>query len=367
MARWRYWTEDALTGIQLHPALPLTGVEFTRELNGPGSFQGTLAPRFLNSNPGVVEPGRTLIYVEADGRLRWGGIVWDTVMDDGEYRVEAAGWSSYLHKRHDLHGELDARGPYTYGDPCQIIRDIWAYAQEQPDGDLGVTVDATNSSAKAGTPAEPWHSYWYETPVLGGLVDDLVGEDGSPDYVDDCEYQTNGTVARRVRLGWPRVGARRTDISFKAGVNIVGPVPIQRSGDEYANTIIATGSGEGTARRFAVDSVRDGGLRLETVLPLPDVNGTDVLGRRARAERERLMVMGTVRDLTIRHHPNAPLGSWQVGDDVMVQARSEWGMWSGWSRIVADSIRPGGDSGEDQIVLSVVRADSFHYGSASGV
>lgn len=366
-ARWRYWTEDALTGVQLHPALPLTGVEFSRELNGPGSFQGTLAPRFLHSHPGVLEPGRTLIYVEADGLLRWGGIVWDTVMQDAEYRVEAAGWSSYLNKRHDHHGELNGRGPYVYQDPCRIIRDIWAYAQEQPDGDLGVTVDATYSTAKVGTPGEPWHSYWYETPVLGAMVDDLVGEDDSPDYTDDCEYQANDTVARRLRLGYPRLGARRTDISFRAGVNLVGPMAVRRSGDDYANTILATGSGEGTARRFAVESVRDGGLRLESVLALPDVNGSDVLGKRARAERKRRMVMGEVASLAVRHHPNAPLGSWQVGDDVMVQARADWGVWSGWSRITADSIRPAGESGEDQIVLTVARADSFHYGSATGV
>lgn len=365
-ARWRYWTQDALTGIQLHPALPLTGVEFTRELNGPGSFVGTLAPRFADSNPLVVAPGRTLIYVEADGLLRWGGIIWRAQPEADQYTVEAAGWSSYLHRRHDHHGELGGRGPYVYADPCQVIRDIWAYAQEQPDGNLGVVVDATVSSARVGTPAEPLHSYWYETPVLGEMVDDLVSEDDSPDYTDWCAYQTGGAVARRLRLGYPRLGARRSDISFRSGVNIVAAVPVTYSADEYANTIIATGSGEGTARRFAVDSVRDGGLRLETVLALPDVNGNDVLGRRARAERTRRQVMGQVASIQVRHHPNAPLGSWQIGDDVMVQARSDWGAWSGWSRITADTIRPGGEDGEDHITLDLARADSFHYGPAGG-
>ncbi|HEX5566747.1 MAG TPA: hypothetical protein VFY14_07445, partial [Streptomyces sp.] len=185
-ARWRYWTEHALTGQQLHPALPLTGVEFTRELNGPGSLTGTLAPRFAAAHPGVLTPGQTLLYVEADGLLRWGGIVWQAEPEADQYRIEAAGWSSYLHRRHDLHGNLNGRGPYVYADPCQIIRDIWAYAQEQPDGDLGVAVDGTVSPAKVGTPAEPWATYWYETPVLGELVDDLVGEGDTPDYLDWC-------------------------------------------------------------------------------------------------------------------------------------------------------------------------------------
>lgn len=363
-ARWRYWTQHALTGEMLHPALPCSEVEFGRELNGPGSFTATLAPRFVKANVDTLIPRLALLYVEADGYLRWGGLVWSVEAENDQYRVEAAGWSSYLTKRHDSHGNLNGRGPYAYGDPCQIIRDIWAYAQEQPDGNLGVVVDPTTSSAKAGTPAEPWASHWYETPVLGDLVDDLVSEDGSPQYTNHTEYQANSSVKRRILLGYPRLGARRTDISFRSGVNIVSAPPVAYSGDDYANTIIATGSGEGTATRFAVNTVRDGGLRLEGVLALPTVNGNDALGRRAAAERKRRQIIGDVESIQVRHHPAAPIGSWQIGDDVQVQVNNQWVSWSGWSRITAESIRPGaGDGGEDQITLTLQRADSFHYGA----
>lgn len=363
MARWRYWTQHALTGEMLHPALPLSEVEFGRELNGPGSFSATLAPRWAKANVDALLPGQALIYVEADGFLRWGGLIWTVAPEADRVAIEAAGWSSYLTHRHDTHGNLGGRGPYTYGDPCQIIRDIWAYAQEQPDGNLGVVVDSTTSSAKAGTPAEPWASFWYETPVLGEQVDDLVSEDGAPQYTCHSEYQANGTVKRRIVLGYPRLGGRRTDISFRSGVNIVDSPPVAYSGDDYANAIIATGSGEGTATRFAVDSVRDGGLRLETVLALPNVNGVDALGRRAAAERRQRQILGDIESIQVRDHPAAPVGSWQIGDDVQVQVNNDWVSWSGWSRITAESIRPGaGDGGEDQITLTLARADSVRYG-----
>ncbi|MER8003017.1 hypothetical protein [Streptomyces sp. NPDC095613] len=365
MGRWRYWTQHALTGELLHPALPLSDVEFSRELNGPGSMTGTLAPRWASANINVLDPGRTLLYVEADGYLRWGGLIWVAQPEDTQYRIEAAGWSSYLTKRHDHHGNLNGRGPYTYGDPCQIIRDIWAYAQEQPDGNLGVTVDATTSSAKAGTPEEPWRSYWYETPVLGDLADDLVSEDGAPQYTNTCAYQSNGTVRRRIVLGYPRLGARRTDITFRSGVNIVTAPPVTYSADDYANVVIATGSGEGTATRFAVDPVRDGRLRLESVLALPTVNGNDTLGRRAAAERKRRQIMGDVQQITVRDHPNAPLGSWQIGDDVHVAVHNDWISWTGWARITADSYKPG--DADDQATLTLARADSFHYGPPENV
>jgi hypothetical protein len=361
MGMWRFFTQHALTGEVLHPALPLTDVEFGNELNGPGSLTGTLAPKWVKANADLIKPGKALIYAEADSFLRWGGMIWSAEPRDGEYRIEAASWSSYLAKRHDHHGELNGRGPYVYQDPCVIIRDIWAYAQEQPDGDLGVVVDATTSNAKAGTPAEPWHSYWYETPTLGDHMDDLVSEDGAPQYTNACAYQSNGSIRRRLVLGYPRLGARRTDISFKTGVNIVGAPPVTYSGDDFANVVIATGSGEGTATRFAVDPVRDGSLRMESVLALPTVNGNDVLGRRAAAERKRRQVMGQVSEITVRDHPNAPLGSWQIGDDVPVTVHNQWVSWSGWARITADSYRPGDTP--DQATLSLARADSFHYGS----
>lgn len=361
MARWRYWTQHPLTGQQLHPALPLTGVEFGNELNGPGTLRGTLAPRFVNANASTLLPGKALIYAEADGYLRWGGLIWDIAATDGEYEIEAAGWSSYLTARYDSHGELNARGPYTNTDPCKIIRDVWAYAQEQPDGNLGVVVDATTSTQKVGTPAEPWHSYWYETPNLGDHLDDLVSEEGAPQYTNTCRYLANGSVERRMRIGYPRLGARRTDLMFATGVNIIDAPPVRYSGGDFANVVLATGSGEGTATRRAEAPSRDGGLRMETVLALPAVNGNDTLGRRAAAELQRRRVMGEVEEITVRDHPNAPLGAWQIGDDVPVTVNNQWVSWSGWARIVADSYRP--SESPDQAVLTLKRADSYHYGT----
>ncbi|MFK8851263.1 hypothetical protein [Streptomyces sp. Ac-502] len=361
MGRWRFWIQHALTGEVLHPALPLTGVEFGRELNGPGHLSGSLSPKFLRASNASVIPTTSLIYAEADGFLRWGGLIWRIDSEGRELHVEAAGWSSYLMRRHDHHGELGGRGPYVNADPCKIIRDVWAYAQGQPDGNLGVVVDTTTSSAKVGTTAEPWHSYWYETPKLGDHIDHLVGEDGMPQYTCASEYQTNGTVKKRLLLGYPRLGARRTDISFRSGVNIVGAPRPEWDGDEYANVVIGRGSGEGTATRFAVDGVRNGSLRMEYVLELPTVNGTDVLGRRIAAERKKRIWMGEVTEITVRDHPNAPLGSWQIGDDVLVRVDTEWSYWSGWCRITAESYRP--SDAPDQATLTLARADSFHYGA----
>ena len=191
---YRYLTQDALTGQWLSLALPLTDVQFGPDLNGPGELTGTLSPRFVASNPELTDPGTTLIYAERDGQIMWGGLIWQCTPNGATYQLEAASWSSYLTVRRDLDGELGGRGPYTYADPCDIIRDVWAYAQSIPDGDLAVTVDPTTSTAKTGTPAEPWHSYWWENPLLSEHIDNLVQEAGSPEYTCTTEWAASPLV-----------------------------------------------------------------------------------------------------------------------------------------------------------------------------
>ncbi|MGW2860975.1 hypothetical protein [Streptomyces sp. NPDC001205] len=362
---YRYFAQHLLTGEILASDLPLSDVEFGPELNGPGSFTGKLSPRFARSLPEAVDEGNTALYVEQGGVLRWGGILWQATPQDRTLSLEAAGWSSYLQHRHDIHGELGGRGPYVNADPCRVVRDIWAYAQSIPDGDLGVTVDPATSPAKVGTPAEPLHFSWWEDPVLGNALDDLVQADDSPDYTCDTAWGTGGAIVRRLRLAYPRLGARRSDVSFASGINILDAPAVARSADEYANTVIATGAGEGRAKGRVIDSVRDGRLRLEHVMDLPDVKGSDILAQRARAERIRRQTRGSVDQIRIRpDHPAAPLGSFQVGDDVMVTVHNAWTDWSGWCRITGWTVRTGGSDGET-VTVDLARADSYHYGSAT--
>ncbi|MEW1799246.1 hypothetical protein ACIGO7_07800 [Streptomyces virginiae] len=361
---YRYIAQHALSGEILSSDVPLTDVEYGPELNGPGALTATLSPRFAHSRPDVADEGNVLIYVERDGVLRWGGLLWQSTPEDRTLSLEAAGWSSYLQRRHDIHGELDGRGPYVYADPCKVIRDVWDYAQSLPDGSLGVTVDGTESKAKVGTPAEPLRFAWWEEPVLGDAVDDLVAAADSPDYTCDTHWGSDGKIVRRVRLGYPRLGARRTDIAFTSGINIINSPAVPRAADEFANTIIATGAGEGRSKRRAVDSVRDGRLRMETVLALPDVKGTDILASRAAAERKRRQLRGTVEQISIRpDHPAAPLGAFQIGDDVFTQVSNDWADFAGWMRVVGWSVRTGGSEGETVTVL-LERADAFQYGAA---
>jgi len=361
----RILTRDVLTGEWLSKSLPLTDVEFGPELSGPGSLTGTLTPRLLAANPTLVSPGTTEIYVEENNALTWGGLVWDATAQGESYQIEAASWSSYLMHRYDFDGNLGGRGPYANADPCKIIRDVWAYAQSIADGNLGVVVDTTTSTAKVGTTADPYAFLWWEFPCLGERIDDIVSGQAMPDYTCTAEWNADRTgPVKRLRLGWPRLGARRTDISFASGVNIIDQPENRLSGDDYAQVVAANGNGDGQAKRRAISATRNGRLRLESVLDLPDIKAVDVLASRAEQERLYRQTLGGVSQVTIRDTRSAPIGSWQVGDDIQVRVNNAWQSYRGWCRITGWTVKPTADGGR-QAVVTLKPSASYVYGTTT--
>lgn len=358
----RVLTQNALTGEWLSTALPVTDLEYGDELNGPGSLSGKLSPRLLASNPALADPDNTFIYVESAGQLQWGGIIWDVRTQGSDYAIEAASWSSYLQKRYDLDGNYGGRGPYTYADRCKVFRDIWAYAQSAADGNLGVTVDATTSTSTIGTPDDPYVSNSWDNNCLGDQIDSLVSDQATPEYTCTVAWNASKTdVVKRIRLGWPRLGARRTDISFSSGVNIVEDPEVTLAGDDYAQVVIGTGTGDGSAKLRQISAVRNGRLRVEAVASYPDINGNDILKQRVEWERAWRQNLTSIDQITIRNTAAAPFGSWQVGDDVYTRIHNAWTDYAGWCRITGWSIKPTAEGGP-QAVITLKPSAIYTYG-----
>lgn len=359
----RVLTQNLLTGDWLATALPVTELEYGPELSGPGSLTGKLSPRLIASQPATVDPGTTAIYVESEGQIQWGGLIWDVRSSGNDYSLEAASWSSYLQRRFDLDGEHGGRGPYVYTDRCEVIRNIWEYAQSVPDGDLGVIVDTTTSTSKVGVPGDEYHSYWYDTKSLGDQVDELVSDNATPEYTCTTAWNTGKTdVIKRIQLGWPRLGTRRTDITFSSGVNIIEEPEEILSGDDYAQVVIGTGAGDGSAKLRQISAVRNGRLRLEAAVQYPEINGNDVLKDRVAWERARRQTLGSVEQVVLRDTDAAPFGAWQVGDDIYTRIHNAWTSYTGWCRVTGWTIKPTARGGP-QAVVSLKPASMYHYGS----
>jgi hypothetical protein len=208
-----------------------------------------------------------------------------------------------------------------------------------------------------------YHSYWYDlSQSLGDQVDDLVSGDATPDYTCTTAWNTDKTgVIKRIRLGWPRLGARRTDITFSSGINIIEDPEVIRAGDDYAQVVIATGAGDGSAKLKQISAVRNDRLRLEATIDAPELNGNDTLKKRADAERAWRQALGLVDQITLRNTPAAPFGSWQVGDDVYTRIHNDWTDYTGWCRITGWTIRPSAPGGP-QAVITLKPSAMYQYG-----
>lgn len=473
---WRYMAQNIITGEWLHWDLPLKREELRWDLSGPGSLRGTITPEQdqLRDAAGnlILKEWQTAIYAEANGQIRWGGLVIRTTYSGATLGIEAAGFSTYPHG-------IPYTGPYyakIQADPTDIFRAIWTHLQTQPDGDLGMefilptdcpvrvgdpaipgyaTYKAPNSNfywpadkypgtiiynakstvgagvatttkvtlaqldkfdqiplpfvanwgmervkvtARSGrvltlirgqegtsatahavtagfsftdgteveqvetVPAEPYVLAWWEAPDCGTELDQLAAE--TPfDYSEEHLWNADGTVRHRIRVDYPRLGRKRPELAFVQGENVTKVVELTKNGDDYANGVMGLGKGEGSATLRSETAIRDGRLRRPKVY-------TDKLA--ATIARLRALVNGELNrsnldpeltQITVRDHPNARIGSWNMGDDILVRCELPWiGYVELWCRITSWSLE-----GEASAVLQLQASSSFTYGAPASV
>ncbi|MEU8655263.1 hypothetical protein [Actinoplanes philippinensis] len=355
---WRYLAQRALTGEWLSWDLPIDRDELTWALSGPGALRGTVSPDVghLRASDGslVLQEWGTLLYAEADGEIRWGGIVVGSSWDGPAWTVEAAGMSTYPNGIPYLgeYSQIDA-------DPAAVYRDVWAYVQAQPDSNLGITVDAISTPARVGTAGSPYALSWWEAPDCGSALDELA-KAGPFDYAEEHTWNGN-TVAHRIRLGYPRLGRKRDDLAFVQGDNVANVVTAERSGDNYANEVVGIGAGSGRAILQRRAPIRDGRLRRPAIYTDKTISDSDRLDAVIRRELDARRDVLELRTVEVDDHPNAPIGSWQLGDDVLIQASLPWlGDIAVWERVVGWSL-----ISETRASLTLQRSDSFTYGGTA--
>ena len=484
MTTWRYIAQRATTGEFLDFEVPfLTRSELTWSLSAAGSLKGTVSPDTgtLTASDGrpLFEEWNTLIYAEADGQIRWGGIVIRSQASDKGWAVECSTFATYPNGIPWL-GEF-------YGaeqDPADIIRAIWAHVQGFEHGDLGVTVTGSTSqtvgskseaaanaataaynAAKAAYEAErkqyttlratatslskirsariadrtaaskaltaakalkpknqtainnatatynaakaavdaatadynaadaaadaqakvrdqakatadaknaakkkavaamkddggAYKLLWWEAPDCGQKISDLVTS--TPlDYTEYHGWNADKTdIVHRIDIQYPRAGRFRDDLSFIQGDNIIlVPSPVS-NGDDYANAIFALGAGEGEAMVHTGTAINDGRLRRVNVLNSKDTKILTNLQSQARDALLKALANLTIDEIRVVDHPNAPIGSWALGDDILVQAKVPFlGELNIRHRIVSWSL-----TSDSTATLKLARSDSFSYG-----
>lgn len=217
---------------------------------------------------------------------------------------------------------------------------------------------ATQAEAKKTEKADggAYRLDWWDSPDVGEEIDSLAKE--TPfDYVEEHAW-SGDTITHTVRIGYPRIGRHRADLSFVQGENVTSVVTPTIDGDDFANEVVGIGAGEGRAALRRTTAVRDGRLRRAAVFSGKDVTSAGRMDALIRDELQRRGLTLSIDSVEVVDHPNARIGSWSVGDDVDIFAELPWlGDVELRCRITAWELLS-----DTRARLSLAPSDSFTYG-----
>jgi hypothetical protein len=355
----RYIAQRALSRRFLDYSVPLVTDGGQHELSASGSLTGTISPdvgalRTSDGRP-LLEEWGTLLHEETDGVITWSGIVISSSWQGKDWTVECAGYPTYLNGT-PFQGVITGAGL----DPLDVVRRIWAEVQSHADSDLGVTVvGPTLSGVKLGTTEDPYDLVWWNTPDAGREITQLAG-DAPFDFITRSRWDGDD-IRHEFVVGYPRLGKRRHDLTFLQGVNITANLTPSVGGDDFANAVVGLGAGEGKGAVRRATAVSDGRLRRTRVLSQKAVTQTSRLDAMIRDELQRRQAAMTIESIQVVDHPNALIGSWDIGDDILVTGTIPWlGEIELWHRIVGWA-----PAGPHRGVLKLAPSDSFTYGSST--
>lgn len=325
-------------------SIPLQGAQITNEVSAPGGLTGTISPEIvrLQDEKGepVFKPWATSIYAEQDGYIRGGGILAPLGVKGSQLTIDCIGDTGYI-KGIPYMGNLSRIGV----DPLDMARHIWEHAQAQKYGNLGVVLDNTTSPVrigkekKEGSDDGPYKLHWFQNLDLGEEFDKLAE---STPFEYRMEHSWSGENIRHfIRLGYPRLGRRLHDLSFIEGVNVFSESEFTFGGDDFANEVIVLGAGEGRKMVRGFASRVPEGLRRVAIVTDKNIRSKEQADKRANRSLRSRLIDAELSDITVVNHPNAKLGTYTAGDEILVQTTDGWlDSTDIWCRILSITISP---------------------------
>lgn len=225
MATYRYLTTDLLSNTIIGE-LPLTGCTWGQALNAAGNFNGhmMLSDSRIQNVLGtynasnvftldyVTTPSKTGLYVERDGVIVWGGIIWARTYDSGSQTLSlvAREFESYFERRRittsSVGGGSGANVWATGTDQFTIVKKLVDDAQAVPNGSLGISTASIGASGQG--IANVLAIYDYEKRNLFDTILQL-SQQNAPygfDFNISCAYDSNFNLTRALNLFYPRKG-----------------------------------------------------------------------------------------------------------------------------------------------------------------
>lgn len=337
----------------IHPDLPVVSVEVTNRLNAPRSAKIVVPATHATPLLSRLAEWGAAMWVEDNGVILGGGLITTApIITPDTASFELTGTTSYLADQPWQAAKFSG----IKVDPLDMARKIWNHIQTLPGGNLGVIVDGTKSPVRIGEPeknvafttgkgedvsfqAGPYKLEPWSTNNLGQEFTKLAQE--TPfDYLEE-ETWNGHKIEHRLRLGYPRLGALRRDLSLVVGENVTAWPAFEHSAP-FANAVTVWGAGEGEKMtRSDVITTKDNRLRRCKV-----VTDKKCASRRSAVNTAHSALKASsgginVAAVKVIEHARAPISQLRPGDSVRVIGYAVWGGIDQLARISEVSMTPG--------------------------
>jgi hypothetical protein len=358
MTVYRYLFADLLTN-QVLAELPITNVNFTQQLNSAGSLSGSIllsdvTERTYNIYNSTI-PARTALYVDRDGVLVWGGIIWSRDYDSATQHlaINAQEFESYFSKR-----RITANAVFTSTDQLTVAQSLVTTAQSATGGNINVLVGSETSGILVS------RTYYASElkPVYQALIDLSQSTQGF-DFNIQVAYNTAMQPTKTLVLGYPQGGTRYSSTNASAPVfefpsaNIID-YQYKEDGSLTANkfTVFGAGSNEGQLQSVATNTsqITSGWPLLEDVANYSDLNDSTLLTNIASGRLNAVINPPVTLQIVAPPYVAPTLGTYGIGDDIrirIVDDRFPNGLDAIY-RLVGLTVTPGESTGE-RVVLSL--------------
>jgi len=366
---YRYLFADLVTN-QVLAELPLTGVSFGQQLNAAGTMTAHLLISGVNTAGlnvlNATIPGRTAVYIDRNGQLVWGGVLWqrEYTSNDQVIKLTAREFLSYFERRRITTGSGTAYGAlaYTGIDQLQIAQALISNASSAPSGNIGLLYnqDPGSSSVSGITLSRVYYNY--EVKTVFNAISDLSKQVNGFDFEISVYYDGGGNPAKSFNTYYPRSGDtyNSTDPNafvFELGGNIA-EYDYLEDGSKAINQIYALGAGSNEGKLISIyaDSTKlaAGWALLEDQANYSDITDPTVLSGLATGQVTAVSYPPITLKIVAPPYVNPTYGSYEIGDEVRVRITDPFfpNGYDAIFRIIGLTVVPGED-GPERITLTV--------------
>lgn len=371
--RWRVIVQETRGAREIAiPDLTVTNLVFQRVLSGPCDIQFDIDPRDTSVDGYSFKPWGQLIHLErvllGKRRIWCTGIVQPSEVDDktGVLHLKAKGFACYPKGTPWLE-DIN----WIANDAFEPVVAIWDHLQNDfPHGNLGVEV----FPKRCGVIMLPGYAFdgdllnlnFFATFVrqtdkldCGDYIDALA-RDIPFDYAERSHWNPTGTdVVKRIELGYPRLGVIQTELAFVINENVLSAKPHIETQTDWISDIGVSSFFPGLEHSYELANADPDRLRRYLDEEAAFIDSNERAAAWAHRRLARRQTPAYWEEITVDpSHPNAPLGSYDVGDTIIVSGFMPWvGDISQAHKIIAIGI----DDTKNECRLTLKAEGAFNY------